>query len=122
MRAISISLEAKRNLTRTYHEPRIWLIEIARTLPASAQLDGIDISFQQCPPKEWLPANISWIKHDILSDPPPSLIEKYDIIHVQLFITILRDGNPVPMLQNLIKMLSKSIPLEPGWWLFPPFA
>lgn len=28
------------------------------------------------------------------------------VIHVQLFITKLRDGNPVPMLQNLIKMLS----------------
>lgn len=87
--------------------PSIWLIELARTLAPSAQLDGLDISFAQCPPKEWLPANISWITHDVLSEPPPSLLEKYDIIHVQLFITILRDGNPVPMLRNLMKMLSE---------------
>ena len=86
----------------------IWLIELARTLPPSSQLDGLDISFEQCPPKEWLPANISLVKHDVLSEPPPSLLETYDIIHVQLFITILRDGNPVPMLQNLKKMLSES--------------
>lgn len=87
----------------------IWLIELARTLPPSAQLDGLDISFEQCPPKEWLPDNISLIKHDVLSEPLPSLLKSYDIIHVQLFITILRDGNPVPMLQNLMKMLSESL-------------
>ena len=87
----------------------IWLIELARTLPPSAQLDGLDISFEQCPPKEWLPDNIALIKHDVLSEPPPSLLESYDILHVQLFITILRDGNPVPMLQNLMKMLSESL-------------
>ena len=86
--------------------PRIWLIEVARVLPSTALLDGIDINFNQCPPKEWLPNNLTWITHDILSEPPRKLCEKYDVIHVQLFITILRDGNPVPMLQNLMKMLS----------------
>ncbi|KAL9122401.1 MAG: hypothetical protein Q9187_001038 [Circinaria calcarea] len=85
----------------------IWLIELARNLPPSAQLDGLDINFGQCPPKEWLPSNISWVTHDVLSEPPSELLEKYDIIHVQLFITILRDGNPVPMLRNLMKMLSE---------------
>ena len=50
---------------------------------------------------------MSWITHDVLSEPPSELLEKYDIIHVQLFITILRDGNPVPMLRNLMKMLSE---------------
>ena len=88
--------------------PSIWLIELARTLPPSTQLDGLDVNFEQSPPKEWLPANISLIMHDMLSEPPPSLLEAYDIIHVQLFITILRDGNPVPMLHNLMNMLSES--------------
>ncbi|KAL8745588.1 MAG: hypothetical protein Q9190_002300 [Brigantiaea leucoxantha] len=91
--------------------PRIWLIEVARVLPSTALLDGIDINFNQCPPKEWLPNNLTWITHDILSEPPRKLCEKYDVIHVQLFITILRDGNPVPMLQNLMKML------KPGGYL-----
>lgn len=50
---------------------------------------------------------MSWITHDTLSEPPSELLEKCDIIHVQLFITILRDGNPVPMLRNLMKMLSE---------------
>ena len=90
----------------------LWLIELARTLPPTAQLDGLDISFEQCPRKEWFPDNISLIKHDVLSKPPPSLLESYDLIHVQFFITILRDGNPVPMLQNLMKMLSESLLLR----------
>jgi hypothetical protein len=87
----------------------IWLIELSRSLPPTTTLDGLDISFAQCPPKEWLAPNISWITHDVFAEPPKELIEKYDVIHVQLFITILRDGNPVPMLKNLMKMLSKFI-------------
>ncbi|KAL9077080.1 MAG: hypothetical protein Q9157_003476 [Trypethelium eluteriae] len=94
-------------------ECSLWLIELARMLP-NARLDGLDISFDQCPPHEWLPQNVSLVKHDIFSEPPSELMEKYDVIHVQLFITILRDGDPVPMLRNLMKMLSMQ---EPGGWL-----
>ena len=50
--------------------------------------------FGQCPPKAWLPRNISWITHDIFADLPIELLEKYDVIHVQLSIIILRDGSP----------------------------
>ena len=82
------------------------LSSLARTLPSTVQLDGLGISFDQCPPKEWLPQNISWVTYNAFSDPPEGLLEKYDVIHVQLFITLIRDGNPVPMLENLIKMLS----------------
>ncbi|KAF2649437.1 hypothetical protein K491DRAFT_721664 [Lophiostoma macrostomum CBS 122681] len=96
----------------------IWLIELARELPPTVQLDGIDIDFAQCPPKEWLPSNIAWITHDVFAEPPHELIEKYDVIHVQLFITILRDGNPVPMLQNLLKMLKPGGYLQWGEWDF----
>jgi hypothetical protein len=87
----------------------MWLIELSRELPSTAQIDGLDVDFSQCPPKEWLASNVSWITHDIFSEPPTELIEAYDVIHVQLFITVLRDGNPVPMLKNMMKMLSRSI-------------
>ncbi|RDL41293.1 S-adenosyl-L-methionine-dependent methyltransferase [Venustampulla echinocandica] len=94
----------------------IWLIELARTLPPTVQLDGLDISFGQCPPKEWLPQNIAWVTHDAFSEPPEELLEKYDVIHVQLFITLIRDGNPVPMLKNLIKMLKPGGYISWGEW------
>ncbi|KAJ4294978.1 hypothetical protein N0V90_006986 [Kalmusia sp. IMI 367209] len=94
----------------------IWMIELSRELSSTAQLDGLDVEFAQCPPKEWLAPNISWITHDIFSEPPAKLIEVYDVIHVQLFITILRDGNPVPMLKNLMKMLRGYI--QWGEWDF----
>ncbi|KAF1992984.1 S-adenosyl-L-methionine-dependent methyltransferase [Amniculicola lignicola CBS 123094] len=96
----------------------IWLIELARELPSLVQLDGIDINFTQCPPKEWLPSNIRWVLHNIFSEPPEELHEKYDVIHVQLFITILRDGNPVPMLKNLMKMLKPGGYIQWGEWDF----
>ncbi|KAF2260597.1 hypothetical protein CC78DRAFT_431409, partial [Lojkania enalia] len=96
----------------------IWMIELARYLPTSAQLDGFDISFVQCPPKDWLCPNIAWIEHDVFSEPPTELHEKYDVIHIQLFITILRDGNPVPMLQNLMKMLKPGGYIQWGEWDF----
>ncbi|EPE24315.1 S-adenosyl-L-methionine-dependent methyltransferase [Glarea lozoyensis ATCC 20868] len=94
----------------------IWLIEIARELPHTVHLDGIDINFGQCPPKEWLAENITWVTQDIFSDPPAELREKYDVIHVQLFITLIRDGNPVPMLKNLIKMLKPGGYISWGEW------
>ncbi|KAF2675588.1 hypothetical protein K458DRAFT_381223, partial [Lentithecium fluviatile CBS 122367] len=72
----------------------IRLIEIARELPPTVQLDGLDIDFSQRPPKQWLPSNIAWITHNVFAEPPSELLEKYDVIHAQLFITILRDGNP----------------------------
>jgi SAM-dependent methyltransferase len=96
----------------------IWLIELSRALSLSAQLDGLDINFTQCPPKEWLSPNISWITHDIFAEPPVELHEKYDVIHIQLFITILRDGNPIPMLQNLMKMLKPGGYIQWGEWDF----
>ena len=82
------------------------MIELARILPESAEIDGMDVSFQQCPPKDWMSKNITWIHHDAFAQPPQELEGKYDIIHIKLFITLIRDGNPRPVLQNMLKMLS----------------
>ena len=40
-------------------------------------------------------------------EPPTQLCEKYDVIHVQLFTTIIRNGDPLPVLRNLMKILSE---------------
>ncbi|KAF4634741.1 hypothetical protein G7Y89_g3365 [Cudoniella acicularis] len=90
---------------------RIWLIELARTLGPEVKLEGLDISFDQFPPREWLPGNVSLVKYDAFSEPPAELLNTYDIIHVQLLITLIKDDNPAPMLKNLIKML------KPGGYL-----
>ncbi len=52
---------------------RIWLLDHARELPASAQLDGSDISAAQYPTKEHLPPNVRLRVLDVLNDPPAEL-------------------------------------------------
>ena len=86
---------------------RLWLLKASQALPTSTELDGLDISFQSCSPQEWQPSNIFRHTVDVTAEPPSHLLEKYDVIHVQMFYTIVKDGNPAPILRNLIKMLSK---------------
>ena len=45
---------------------------------------------------------------DIYSPLPPDVLEKYDIVNVRLFICAVRDNEPLPVLKNLLKMLSES--------------
>lgn len=84
----------------------------------SAQIDRFDISLDQCPPPEWLPPNISVRKLDILKPLPEELLGQYDIVHVRLFICVIRDDDPVPVLTNLLKMLSEYFIRNFTWmWL-----
>ena len=85
--------------------PRIWLIDLNRQLPLSC-LDGFDVSADQYPPKEWLPANLSLTTLDIHKEVPEELKGKYDIVHVRLFLTVVKKNDPLPILKNLMDMLS----------------
>lgn len=85
----------------------IWLIEFSRTLRPSARLDGLDVSHTQCPPAEYMPSNINLRIHDCLSEPPSDLLAQYDIIHLQCFNSVVPDNDPVPVVRNLLKMLSQ---------------
>lgn len=87
---------------------RIWLIDVNRQLP-SARLDGFDISGGQYPPKEWLPANLSLRTLDVHKPIPEEFKGQYDIVHVRLFLTVVRNDDPLPILNNLMDMLSKTI-------------
>ena len=52
---------------------------------------------------------------DIYSPLPPDVLEKYDIVNVRLFICAVRDNEPLPVLKNLLKMLSQSPSLVRGF-------
>ena len=88
--------------------PRIWLIDVSRQLP-SAQLDGFDVSAAQYPPKEWLPSNISLQTLDVFTSIPKDLQGKYDVVNVRLFLAVVKNNDPSPILRNLMRMLSKSL-------------
>lgn len=97
-------------IANTPEDPRIWLLDLARDLPASTQLDGFDISTAQYPAKEHLPPNVHLRILDILaSDPPKDLQNQYDIVHIRLFIGVVCHGDPMPLLLNLVKLLRESL-------------
>ena len=88
------------------NSPSIWLINVNRQLP-SAQLDGFDISVDQFPSKEWLPDNISLHRLNVLKPIPEELKGKYDLVHLRLFLAVVKNDNPAPILRNLMDMLSQ---------------
>ena len=86
----------------------VWIMEVLPHLAASTQIDGFDISADQYPAKEWLPPNVSLDLFDILGNVPEHLVGRYDIVHLRTFAVVVRNNDPTGLLQNLIKMLSKS--------------
>ena len=87
------------------------MLDVATQLPPSTHLDGIDISFDQCPPNAWLPKNVTLRLADVFTDVPDDLVEKYDIIHIRHFVCVVKGNDPKPLLHNLLRML------KPGGWL-----
>ena len=54
-----------------------------------------------------MPSNISLRELDILAPVPVDLLEKYDVINIRFLLVVVRDDDPGPILQNIIKMLSE---------------
>ena len=82
-----------------------WTFEVASTLP-NAHVDGFDISFDQLPSLEELPNNISFKKLDALGEIPSEFRERYDIVHCRMMSLAISSGDPTPLLENLLSMLS----------------
>ena len=94
--------------SKNSHPDRIWLLDLARTLPPTAQLAGFDIDTSGCPPDQWLPPNVTMRHLDALGEIPEYLIGVYDIVHLRLFQVVVKDNDPGPLLRNVLKMLSES--------------
>ena len=50
---------------------------------------------------------------DILGKVPEHLVGVYDVIQLRLFQVVVKDNDPVPLLQNVLKMLSAFLPSSP---------
>ena len=57
----------------------IWLLDLAEELPKSVQLDGFDLNLSQCPPKQWLPENVTMHNLNIHDDIPDEFKGKYGV-------------------------------------------
>lgn len=72
-----------------------------------SQLDGCDISGSQYPPKDCLPENVSLEIIDAMHKPPAHLIGRYDVVQIRLFISLVTNNDPRPLLDHCYRLLSK---------------
>ena len=84
----------------------IWLLDLAKDAHPSTLLDGFDISASGFPHQSWLPSNISFSILDSLKEPPEELLEKYDFVHLRLFLIVVNENDPTPLLRHCMKLLS----------------
>ena len=84
-----------------------WLVDLARSHPG-AHIHGFDISSAQFPHQHWLPKNTELSTLDILEPVPDKLLGKYDIVHVGLLVVVVQHDDPIPILENLLALLSTS--------------
>ena len=72
-------------------------------------MDGFDISLDLCPPAANLPSNVKVSQWNVLDDILDGTEGQYDLVHVRLLLAGLpRSANIAKLMQNLMKMLSKS--------------
>lgn len=90
------------------HTDRIWLTDLADEFPAAVQLDGLDVSFDAAPPRDWLPPNMSLHHWDIKAKVPEHLVGVYDVVNVRHFVFVLQQSDMKGVLDNLFKLLSTS--------------
>ena len=75
------------------------------------QLQGVDIAKLQFPADEYLPKNVSLKVMDVFGHIPEEMVEKFDVVHIRTFALVIKNSDPMPLLQNLIRMISRVSPL-----------
>lgn len=83
----------------------IWLIAAALENPTWS-FTGLDVSKENFPKPDELPANLKLDGNFDAFDPiPESMQHKFDIVHVRAFGAIVKKGNPEPLARNLLDLL-----------------
>ena len=90
---------------------RIWLTDVNKELPL-AQLHGFDKTVDGFPPNQWLLENVILQQLDIFKQIPETLLGQYDIVHVRLFMLVIQNDDPEPMLEDLVCLLSMSLAIR----------
>lgn len=81
-------------------------MDLAPQVPPTNRLDGLDIDLIQCPPKEWLPPNLTFRQWDFFSEPPPELVAAYDVVHIRLVAVTIKNNDPSVLIKNVTRLLS----------------
>ena len=65
------------------------------------------MSALKVPAAEYLPPNVSLETMDVFGDVPENLVGIFDVVHINTFCVVVKNGNPVLLLWHLIGMLSE---------------
>jgi len=87
-------------------------LELAQESPKTWQLEGYDINSNQLPATEYLPHNVTLRVLDVFDEIPKELVAKFDVVHVRTFAAIIKNNNPVPFLEHMMRMLSEFFPFK----------
>lgn len=44
---------------------------------------------------------------DAFDDLPQDMVARFDVVHIRAFAAVIKGGNPGPLVENLIKLLSE---------------
>lgn len=89
-----------------------WLLDLARSCPASWSLEGFDVTDRQYPIPADLPSNVSLSLQDAFAPAlPERLHEAFDIVHIRAFAIVVKNGDPSMLVDNALRML------KPGGFL-----
>ncbi|PVH85198.1 hypothetical protein DL98DRAFT_483677, partial [Cadophora sp. DSE1049] len=86
-----------------------WLFDASRSLPSDVVLHGYDILGNQFPAKELWPENISLGLLDSLIDPPAAFADQYDVVHLRMWASNLKENNTTPLLQPIMLLLNADL-------------
>ncbi|KAI0108925.1 S-adenosyl-L-methionine-dependent methyltransferase [Nemania sp. FL0031] len=89
----------------------VWLKEIAKTLPTSAELVGLDFDTSKFPKAEALPSNVTLGVANGLQPFPEEYRNRFDVVHLRFFLFALKQDQGVALVKNLLSLL------RPGGWL-----
>ncbi|KAI0473997.1 S-adenosyl-L-methionine-dependent methyltransferase [Xylariaceae sp. FL0804] len=87
----------------------IWLTEMAKRLPASAEFVGLDFDTSKFPEK--LPPNVRLERADMLAPFPAGLLGRFDVVHARWIVQALKRGAAKSLVENLLTLL------RPGGWV-----
>ena len=84
-------------------------MEVAKLLSPLSELCGYDTNLSMFPAQGWLPPNVSGFEWDAFSEVPIDAVGRFDLVHIGIFMLVIANNNPIPLLKNLMKMLSQSL-------------
>ncbi|KAL8660297.1 MAG: hypothetical protein Q9202_006674 [Teloschistes flavicans] len=90
----------------------IWLIDLAKKLGPSVQLDGFNFDLSLAPPPEWLPKNVTlYQRSNFWSAIEENFHEAYDVVRVGNIANHVYNNDPGLLMKKFVAML------KPGGYL-----